>query len=380
MAQQDSILIVGDFFPVPSNYCRFRDGDISYLLGDGLCELFNNSSYRICNLEGALTDRPGFCEKTGPTLYAPTEVVNTYKKLSINCCTLANNHITDAGSEGVIDTINTLNAAGIHHIGAGFLGQIDTHYFFRLGSRTICLYNVAEEMYNAPGKGRAGANLYDEFEVCKDLEQIKKVSDYVIVVYHGGIERFRYPSPQVRKRFYRLSESGADMVLSQHTHCVGSEEYHNGSYLLYGQGNFLFRSFNNEFTDTGLVLRIVFQGSQTQIERYLVNAIGDTVRLDSNQDLSGFYKRSSLLSDELYLQYQFDQYCYNELPQYLSSYKGRSPFRKLLSRVFPDWYKKMLYNGYERKQLLRVLHSLRSDQNREIAINGIKVLLEKEAK
>ena len=43
-----SILIVGDFFPVPTNFTRFQQADVSYLLGDRLCELFRSADYRIC--------------------------------------------------------------------------------------------------------------------------------------------------------------------------------------------------------------------------------------------------------------------------------------------------------------------------------------------
>ena len=32
----------------------------------------------------------------------------------------------------------------------------------------------------------------------------------------------------------RMADSGADIVISQHTHAVGVEERYNGAYLLYG--------------------------------------------------------------------------------------------------------------------------------------------------
>ena len=53
------ILIVGDLFPVPSNFDRFSAGDTDSLYGEKICSLFQSADYRICNLEGALTDRPG---------------------------------------------------------------------------------------------------------------------------------------------------------------------------------------------------------------------------------------------------------------------------------------------------------------------------------
>ena len=373
--ENKSIIIVGDLFPVPSNFDKFSAGDIRYLFGNKICNFFKEADYRICNLEGALTDRPGKCEKTGPSVYAPTSVINGFLKLGMDCCALANNHVTDAGDQGVIDTIDMLDRAGIRHLGAGTSSDAICRFItFEVGNKRFGLYNVAETMYNEPSPQKPGAFLYDEYLVCRELENYKAACDYLIVIYHGGSEKYRYPSPQTRKRFHRMVDCGANMILSQHTHCVGSEEYYKGAYLLYGQGNFLFRSFNNEFTDTGLIIELVISGSNIQVKKHLVDAVEDTVRYDANQDFSSFDERSSRISDEEFLAKQFREYCLNELPVYLTAYKGKYPGYRILRRFFPKYYKR-INKEYERNQLLFTLHSLRSEQNREIAIEGIKEYL-----
>ena len=198
--KKNNIIIVGDLFPVPSNFSKFSEGDISYLFGDKICKLFAQADYRICNLEGALTDHPGKCEKTGAALFAPINVINAYKKLGIDCCTLANNHITDAGDQGVLDTMNTLNKAGIRHLGAGLNTQSITHFLsFEIGGRKVGLYNVAETMYNAPTDTKPGAFLYDEYIVCKELETFKQQCDYLIVglVSDEGVVKHKKTTPFV---------------------------------------------------------------------------------------------------------------------------------------------------------------------------------------
>lgn len=370
------IVIVGDLFPVPSNFVFFSKGDVDYLFGDKICQLFKAADYRICNLEGALTDIPGKCEKTGPVLYAPTSVLGVFKSIGIDCCTLANNHITDAGERGVVDTMRVLDDAGISHLGCGDNEDNICHYLiFEVGGKSICLYNVAETMYNAPTNTKPGAYLYDEYIVCKELESLKSRCDLLVVVYHGGTEKYRYPSPQTRRRFHRMVDSGANVILSQHTHCVGSEEYYKGAYLLYGQGNFLFRSFNNEFTDTGLIVELCLYSVGFSVKKHLVKAIGDTVRYDEKQDFTAFAERSSRISDADYLSEQFKNYCLSELPVYLKAYKGKIVGLKAIRLFFPKLYKKICLKRYERRQLLFTLHSLRSEQNREVAIKGIEEYL-----
>lgn len=376
MEKRKSIIIVGDLFPVPSNFSKFAEGDILYLFGDKICELFAAADYRICNLEGPLTDNPGKCEKTGPSLHAPTATIHAYKALGIDCCTLANNHITDAGSKGVIDTIRAVDNEGIVCVGAGkSLNSISHYVFIQVGGKRLCLYNVGETMYNEPSETLAGAYLYDEYVVCNELKRLKEECNYLIVVYHGGAEKFRYPSPQTRKRFHRMVDCGADMILSQHTHCVGSEEYYKGAYLLYGQGNFLFRSFNNEYTDTGLIVELMVSDNGFSVKKHLVNAIEDRVRYDDKQDFTAFDKRSSRISNEEFISEQFSNYCLNELPVYLKAYKGKYLGYRILRKIWPKLYRRINLKRYERNQLLLTLHSLRSEQNREIAIEGIKQYL-----
>lgn len=113
----NNILIVGDLFPVPSNAKYFAQGDIKHLFGRDICDLFAQADYRICNVEGALTDGNDRCVKTGPVITASTDTVLAYKNLGIDLCMLANNHITDGGNQGVIDTMRTLDKVGIRHMG-----------------------------------------------------------------------------------------------------------------------------------------------------------------------------------------------------------------------------------------------------------------------
>lgn len=374
------IIIVGDLFPVVTNINKFSDGDINYLFGEKICDLFDAADYRICNLEGPLTNRPGKCEKTGLKVYAPTSVVTSYKKLHIDCCTLANNHITDAGDEGVIDTMKTLDSVDIDYIGAGLNRDAINHKkFIKLGNKVIGFFNVAETMFNAPTAEKPGAFLYDEYIVCNELRMMKKQSDYIIVIYHGGAEKFRYPSPQTRLRFHRMADCGADMILSQHTHCIGCEEIYNGSYLLYGQGNFLFRSYNNEYTDTGLIIELQICSDSFKVKKHLVEAINDTVRYSSSQNFYDFDERSKRVTDDAFIKNEYIKYCEKELTGYLMAFKSPSKVLGLWNRLLYRGYRKWLFSSaYSRYNLLKILHTLRSEQNRETAITGITHLLEEQ--
>lgn len=377
MEQKHSIIIVGDLFPSEQNVSIFSKGDIDSLFGKEITQLFSSANFCICNLEGALTDHPDKCRKTGPVKVSATSAVEAYKKLGMDLCLLANNHATDGGHQGMIDTMRTLDNAGIKHIGGGKnQNEIVRFIIQKVGGLNIGFYNVSETMYNKPTNDTAGAWLYDEYVVCRELEQLKKQCDYLVVLYHGGIEKFHYPSPETRKRFHRMADCGADMILAQHTHCIGCEEYYKGSYLLYGQGDFLLKNFAPGLTDTGLIVELVIENGQIQIKKHKVKSVDNLfVRYDEQQDLSEFNARSNKVGDEDYVYQELQKFCDKELRLYLTAFKSPSKLRLRMKRFFPVVYKKWLYK-YNERDLMFALHTLRSEQNRETAIIGMEHLLD----
>lgn len=372
------IMLVGDFFPTEKNSSFFSSGDIESLFGTRICDLLSNADLTICNLEGALTDHNERCMKTGPVKVAPTSTIHAYKQLGIDHCMLANNHVTDGGHQGLLDTMRVLDEAGIGYIGAGQNESSIVRSFIKeIDGVLLGVYNVSETMYNRPSKDKAGVWLYDEYIVCQEIKALKKKCNFVIVLYHGGIEKFQYPSPELRKRFYRMADNGADVVIAQHTHCIGSEEYYNGSYLLYGQGDFLLKDFAPGLTDTGLIIELILSDNHLDVKKHLVRSKDKLfVRYDDQQDLSSFEERSKMVTDEEYVWNQLQAFCDNELRLYLTAFKSPSRLRLLQKRFFPQVYKKWLFD-YQKRDLLFALHTLRSEQNRETAIVGLEHLLSK---
>lgn len=371
------IVIVGDLFPVKANMNLFTNGRTDILFGEKILNLFSQADLKICNLEGALTDGSDRCEKTGPHFYAPKTCVRAYKDLGIDCCMLANNHITDAGHEGILDTMQILSDSGISYIGAGSdKNHICRSLVYCIDNLKIGLYNVCETMYNKPTVEKGGAWLYDEYLICRELSELKRKCDYLIVIYHGGIEKFRYPSPEIRKRFHRMADNGADMVLSQHTHCIGCEEWYNDSYLLYGQGNFLLNNVRPGQTDEGLLIEVCIEKGEVSVKKHLIKWFDEGyVRYNDNQDFTEFDYRSSKVKDEEYVSQQFQTFCQEELPVYLNAFKSPAKSIRIIRKFFPNYYKRWLLYSWSRRNLLFTLHTLRSEQNRETAIAGIEKLL-----
>lgn len=85
-----------------------------------------------------------------------------------------------------------------------------------------------------------GSRPYDEYDTMDDIRAAKDTCDRVIVIYHGGKEHCQYPSPRLLRLCRAMVRNGADVVLCQHSHCIGCYEQYQDGHILYGQGNFHF--------------------------------------------------------------------------------------------------------------------------------------------
>lgn len=233
-------LLVGDFSPTAENAHLFREKNIPELFSDAI-SIFDNKDFIAVNLECALTESENGIKKFGPCLKAPTITAEIMKDLGVNCCGLSNNHIFDYGIEGMKDTFEALNAAGIQTTGFGENYEDSRkNYTFEKNGERICVVAVCEHEYTYALDDRMGARPFDEYHTIEDIRLAKQTHDRVIVMYHGGKELCQYPSPRLHKLCHAMARSGADIILCQHSHCVGCYEKYENTHILYGQGNFHF--------------------------------------------------------------------------------------------------------------------------------------------
>ena len=234
------IIICGDISVTPESEEPFKKGDAEGAFGS-ICKLFKTADRTLVNLECAVTEHETGIKKIGPCLKGPVNTVLTLKNAGVTDCMLSNNHIFDFGKKGLYDTISELekNELGYTGIGDNYDDSRKNLVIEEKGIK-ISVINVCEHEFSYATDNRIGARPFDEFETMDDIRKAKAVSDYVMVVYHGGKEYCRYPSPRLLKACREMARCGANAVLCQHSHIIGTYECFEGTHILYGQGNFSF--------------------------------------------------------------------------------------------------------------------------------------------
>ena len=234
-------LFLGDVSPTKDTYALYAAGKTDLLFGDTK-ELFAGKDITMVNLECAITDAEQGIDKFGPCIKAPVQTAAVLKELGAKYVCLSNNHFFDFGKKGVMDSKAALDAAGLTYTGFGE-NEEDARrdLVIEKDGERIVVICVCEHEYSYALEDRMGSRAFDEFQTMLDIRRAKEEgADRVIVTYHGGKEQCEYPSPRLRKACRAMIEHGADMVLTQHSHCVGCYEEYKGGHILYGQGNYQF--------------------------------------------------------------------------------------------------------------------------------------------
>ena len=261
-------IIIGGDVSIKDSKNLFEEGKSRELFND-ILNVFESADRTIVNLECAVTDKDTPIKKIGPNLKAPINTIKTLKDAGVTDCVLSNNHIFDFGKAGIEDTLAQLEKYGITYTGFG-KNENDSrkNLIITDGSIKISVIAVCEHEYSYALSNRMGARPYDPYDTNDDIAEAKKESDYVIVIYHGGKEECRYPSPRLLKACRSMVKHGADVVLCQHSHCIGTYEEYMGGHILYGQGNlhFVCKEYENpedngDMWNTGLIAEITIENS-----------------------------------------------------------------------------------------------------------------------
>jgi poly-gamma-glutamate synthesis protein (capsule biosynthesis protein) len=324
----------------------------------------------IANLECALTDSPKPVKKAGPVLYAPESFAASLKTWGIDAVSLANNHIRDCGDEGVLSTLENCSKYGIKTFGAADTeeGAAKPLVIEKNGLK-VGFLSFAEKEFNYVHDGKAGATFFDPYVSFDKIYKLRKEVDALVVLYHGGIEHYIYPSPLLRKKCRKMVEAGADVVLCQHSHCIGTHEKFGKGEILYGQGNsyFGYRK-NNDVWNHGLLVRLDVNQSDVNVHYDVIETAFDgSERMASKEVaeriLNKFELESAKLSDEAFLNQSWKEFCRRNKASYLAMVLGFGTNANRVNRLLKNGLVGLMYSRRE----LNVTHNIiRCDAHNEV--------------
>lgn len=376
MTKDISLLICGDICSTSDTRAMFDRQDPEVLFGQ-LSRLIKAADFSIANLEYALTCEAQSAEKIGPVLSGPPNDAAFLAASGFDLLSLANNHISDCGPEGVLDTIAAIELAGVLSTGAGRTAvEAKQPVILETKGWRIGVIAVAEHEFNAAGQGTAGAHIFDPFTDLERIRTLKAKTDYVVVLYHGGIEYHSYPSPGLARTCRSLVRHGADLVLCQHSHVIGTFEAYKGGHIIYGQGNCVYGYRKGKPTwNEGLAIEVTLSrgnGITAQITSHPIgcDSSGKVDLLSAAsavECLTAMEQRSKQLENPGQIETEWHTFCARLSANHLPHVLGLGLWLTRLNRVSGGRLVRLLYG---RRNRMTAMNVVRCDAHREVVLTA----------
>lgn len=196
------------------------------------------------------------------TFRAKPERVEILKQMGVDIVKLANNHVYDYGRQALLDTLDTLDGAGIAYMGAGRnLEEAMAPVYVELDGKTVAFVAASRAEKNkmtpqATDEKPGILRCYDTELFKQTIREADENADFVLAYVHWGTE-YSYELEEVQLSTGKeYLDAGADVIIGAHSHCLQGMEYYDGKLIIYSLGNYWF----NEKTLDTMLLDLHFYG------------------------------------------------------------------------------------------------------------------------
>ncbi|MCR5279437.1 MAG: CapA family protein [Lachnospiraceae bacterium] len=261
MKSSTSLVFTGDIGFDKYMEGRWQDPD---LIDSEILSFLHSSDHVIANVEGPIASIPLNTATEGAAQLLHTidpGAVSVLNSMHADIWNICNNHIMDAGPDGVKETLSVAAKNKVLTIGAGMdlneasrpliLDEADGIGLISVGYRRGC---------KPADTDKAGCFLWNETELIQErINEVKSKCRWCIIVSHGGEEFTALPSPYTRDRYLNFLTMGADAVVSHHPHVPMNYEKVGDKYIFYSLGNFIFDTPYQRaqyYTERGIVLKL----------------------------------------------------------------------------------------------------------------------------
>lgn len=229
----------------------------------GVRPLLRKAQILVGNLEGPFARVARRQERNFSYCVHP-RLASALSRAGFNAMTLANNHLLDCGREGVLETLEVLEAVGVAPLGAGRDRKAaHTPRIFEAGALRIGLLAYYWNGRTAATGRLPGSAMDSRAELEEDIRELRSRVDRVVTMFHWGVPYVREPAAEDRDKARFAVDCGADAVIGHHPHIVQPFEIWRDRPIFYSVGNFAFGSGNTRAES--LLLGVRFEDRRTTV-------------------------------------------------------------------------------------------------------------------
>ena len=234
------------------------------LLSDDVRKFLSSGDHLIVNVEGPLFEKKTDGDVSGAKALIHSmdpKVGDFLEGIGADIWNICNNHIMDAGSEGIYATLENAQSHNALTLGAGRNEEEARKAVILNEAGGIGIIGVGyQRACRKAGADTPGCFSWSDLdEIEKAIKEIKKSLRWCVIVAHAGEEFTALPTPYTRERYLSFLDMGADIIVSHHPHVPMNYELLGDKAIFYSLGNFIFDTpyqrsqFNTEF---GILLKL----------------------------------------------------------------------------------------------------------------------------
>ncbi len=218
----------------------------NYKLPFAKMDEYRTADLAIVNLENPLT-RSTLKSTTQPKkLTVDPNYVKVLTLGGVDLVNLANDHTIAYSQKSLVETIETLENAGIHSLGAGKTKEEARRpKIIEVKGQKIAYLNYYDTDIK-PTSGSVNINIRNNDRIASDIQKLRNQVDWIIVNYHWGVELSEYPGDWQMNIARMTIDQGADLVVGHHPKVLQGAEIYKGRPIVYSLGNFIFGDTSNQ--------------------------------------------------------------------------------------------------------------------------------------
>lgn len=255
-------ILLDEHYAVMANL-RERGGNVEQAFSKGLLEMMHSADVFMLNNEFTFTNRGTPTEGKQFTFRANPEKVSLLQDMGVDVVSVANNHIYDYGEISLLDTLDTLNCAGIAYTGAGknLEEAMKPVYLIANGMKIGVIGATQIERNGTPDTKEATATTpgvlrcMDTTNLLRVIAQMEEACDYTILYIHWGTESQEEIDWLQEEQAPVYAQAGVDLIIGDHPHCLQKIDTIAGVPVIYSLGNFWF----NSKTQNSCVVEVVLK-------------------------------------------------------------------------------------------------------------------------
>lgn len=376
------IIVTGDICPDENDEKLLIKGDVQKLFGNVL-PILEEADVVITNLETVVCRGLEPNKKSGPCFCFDSKGLLGLRRANIMYFTLANNHIKDYGNEGIYETIKALDDEGMFHVGAGSTeAQAEKPIIITGKEATVSIIAAAENEGQIITDNHAGTMPIDLHKISKVMSDASVIAcDYRIIILHGGVEFYRYPTPRMIDVSHELIKLGADCVIWHHSHCSSGLETYMGKKIYYGVGNFLFNypiEYQNFYKSYFVSIDINKHDIECNIVPFYQHFNGKSLELMEGDERLEFEVEIEMLSNTILnrkmLKDKFDELSRRVSKRYLAELFGYGRIFKQIG-ITEENLDYMLMEKYSCSvdEFMKIMSMMNNESHREIFNNIVNL-------